>query len=303
MPTTVSTPCLFGPSSAKCVGPNREHLSMLICKKHLLNFYGLEMHLHEEDNATVAGFVGGFLRPVKNVAYFPRNTVIIPTKQFFDRTMRPEHFEIAHETIDYRKYQMNPIIMEYIRKYGMTPNKSVELRLGIEMYRNMMTDNVDTGPKQESYLHNLTALIRAKKSVSESYIHDQSIFKTLQNNALYVGNNLVPVNNATLALSISMQYLLYNCLFSEAEITNNSGKFIDYLHHNCEFIPEVGLVATEYINWPHPLVMYGKSSGSQIFYNAIISLIKKDVVTKKYKLNEIPEQYALTDALKSGSVC
>lgn len=298
MSNTESTACLFNATKADCRAPKRTNLSMVMCQKHLKDYFGLEMGYHQDDHPTNVAWVGPFLRPVKNMSYFKRNTVIFPTKNFFDMTLRPEEFKTDNS---FRKYQMNPFILDYIRKYGLYPNKNIENRLVIEMYRNLMTDKYDPGPNQETLFPNLSSLVRSKKTISESNIMDQSIYRVLKDVGFYKNNILVTLPQSE--LSLCMQYILFNCLYSEMKITFDTDNFTDYLTYNCEFVENVGLVATELINHPHPLIINGVSSGSQIFYNAFVSTVQKEVLHKNYSLKDIPSQYALTNALKSGSVC
>lgn len=302
MANTEPTACLFNASSSNCRGPKRTNLSMVMCQKHLRDYYGLEMGYHQDDHPTNVAWVGPFLRPVKNAAYFKRYTVIFPTKEFFDRTQRPEEFNDSDSK--FRKYQMNPFILDYIRQYGLNPAKNVENRLVIEMYRNLnsLDEKVDPGPKHETLFPHLISLVRSKKSISESHIRDQAIFKCLKDVSIYTEKGALKTLNNT-GLSISMQYILFNCQFSEMKVTFDNDAFTDYLPYNCEFVDKIGLVATELINHPHPLIVNGLSAGSQIFYNAFVSMVQKEVLQKNYSLKDIPSQYALTNALKSGSIC
>lgn len=317
MSTIEKTECLFNTKS-KCLSPKRTNLNMLVCQKHLRDYYGLEMGFHQEDNATNVAYVGGFLRPVKNIGYFTRNTVIIPTNHFFDRTLRPESYPDHHDS-KFRKYQMNPIILEYIRKYGNNVGKSVDYRVAVDTIRNLIPDHdkMAPGPNQESQHHTLYAVIRSKKSISESLIRDESIFKVLDHFSIYMENDEYKamtnvealkteeqlVHVKTLPISIAMKYILCNMLYSEMEIIHNSYKFPDYLNFNCKYIPSVGLVATENINHPHFLIIDGLCRGHQIIYNAMVSLVQKEVVHRNYTLKDIPPQYALTDGLKDGVNC
>lgn len=294
-----STVCLFNSSKADCRAPKRTNLNMLICQKHLKDYFGLEMGFHQDDHPTNIAWVGGFLRPVKNISYFKRNTVIFPTKKFFDQTLRPEEYK--NRDANFRKYQMNPIIIEYIRKYGMTSGKSVEPRLVLEIYRNLMDDKVDPGPGLSTHIANLSTLVRSKKTISESLIQDQSVFNIFDQIAIFYKDKFVPITD--LNISKCMQYILVNLLYSEMKITYEQEYFSDYLQYNCEFVEDVGIVATELINHPHYLVINGSCTGSSIFYNSFVSLVQKEVVHKNYTLKDIPSQYALPNALKSGSVC
>lgn len=295
------TKCIFKSTQAECTGPRRTNLSMVACKTHLKDHFGLEMGHHEDDHPTNVAWVGGFLRPVKNISYFKRNTVILPTKEFFDRTQRPEEYDDLKA--DFRKYQMNPIIIDYIRDYGLHAGKSFDRRFVIEMYRNFMCDNknVDPGPKQKTQMQDLTAVLRSRISMSESNIQDQSIFNHLKDFSIYVGGQLKRITD--LNLSIIMMYILTNFLYSEMQITPDEEEFTDLLPYNCEYVDNIGVVATELINHPHFLVINGVGKGSPVFYNSIVSLVKKEVVRKKYTLKDVPSQYALTTALKSGSYC
>lgn len=301
MANTEPTACLFNASGSRCKAPKRTNLSMVMCQKHLKDFYGLEMGYHQDDHPTNVAWVGPFLRPVKNAAYFKRYTVIFPTKEFFDRTQRPEEFRDKDSS--YRRYQMNPFILDYIRQYGMTLNKRVEHRLPIEIYRNLnsLDKDVDPGPNHETLFPTLISLVRSKKSISESHVRDQAIFKCLKDVSIYTKAGVKTLHDTD--LSICMQYILFNCQFSEMRVTFDNDIFTDYLPYNCEFVDGIGLVATELINHPHPLIVNGVGSGSQIFYNAFVSMVQKEVLHKNYSLKDIPSQFALTNALKSGSTC
>lgn len=296
-----STTCVFNPvKGGTCKSLKRTSLSMLMCQKHLRDYFGLEMGYHQEDLPSMVALVGGYLQPVKNMAHFKRMTVIIPTKNFFDRTFRSEYFESEPK---YREYQMNPIIIENVNKYGINAGKSLENRLVIEIYRNLMHLKSDPVPNQETHLHDLLSAVRVNKKNSESYIEDQSIYKTLKDNYINIEDVPVPINDPKLEFSLSIQYMLYNCTFSELQIDHAGERFSDYVTYNCEFVEDIGLVATEMINWPHPLIVNGYRIGSQTFYNSKVTLVKKEIVQKNYTLKDIPPQYAVTNALKSGTMC
>lgn len=299
MSNTESTVCLFNPNNSECRSPKRTNLSMLMCRKHLKDYFGLEVGYHLDDHATNVAWVGPFLRPIKNVTYFKRNTVIFPTKEFFDQTMRPEEYGRMNNT--FRKYQMNPAIIDQIRLYSLNAGKSVENRFVIEMYRNLMSKKVDPGHKHETLFPQLQSQIQSKKSISKTLISNQSIYPCLEDAFMYINGKIEPVKSDN--LHVCMQYLLFNCLYSEFKVTFDSELFSDYLLYNCEFVENVGLVATELINHPHPLIINGVLSGSQIFYNSFVSMVQKEVLQKNYTLKDIPSQYAFTNALKSGSIC
>lgn len=294
-----STECLFNPNKSTCKSPKRTNLSMLICQKHLRDYFGLEVGYHLDDHPTNIAWVGPYLRPIKNLTYFKRNTVIFPTKEFFDKTMRPE--EYGKMDNKFRKYQMNPAIINQIRLYSLNTGKTAENRFVIEMYRNMMSIKVDPGPRHETMFPQLQSIIQSKKSISETLISNQSIYPCLEDAFLYIGGHIVALKSEK--FHVCMQYLLFNCLYSEFKVTYDDEKFSDCLLYNCEYVPEVGLVTTELINYPHPLIINGLRSGSQIFYNSLVSTVQKEVLQKNYTLKDIPPQYAFTNALKSGTVC
>lgn len=301
MSNTETTTCLFNPTKGGvCRSPKRTSLSMLMCQKHLRDYFGLQMAYHQEDLPTIVAIVGGFLQPVKNFSHFKRMTVIIPTKNFFDRTFRSEYFVNDPK---YREYQMNPDIIDNVNKYGLTAGKSLENRIAIEMYRNLMHLKSDPGPNQESHFHELLSSVRVNKANSQSYIEDQSIYKILKD--VYINIDDLPnqINHPDFGLSLCIQYMLFNCIFSELQIDHQNERFADYLTYNCEFVKDVGLVATEMINWPHPLIINGYSIGSQTFFNSKVTLLKKEIIQKNYTLKDIPPQYAVTDALKGGTMC
>lgn len=309
-----STICIFTPSKAECKGAPMKNLTMLMCEKHLRDYYGLELGYVEFDNITHYTYVGYFLKPVRDVAIFQRHTVIIPTKMFFDKHFRAMDFEQAvkekkytndqlQNLMDDVNYTMNPRISEIVRNYAKHAPQSVDQRHVFEMYRNFLDDNTDVGPLQPDELIRLQALINVKKVASKTMIDLQPSSKILEHNQVY-DDIKSTINKITdLKLSVHMQYLMSNCLYSEFQIKHGENSFIDYLPFNVKYIKNVGLVATEQIGNPLFLVLDGRSTGSQIYLNVHVTPLEKVIQKANYQLKDLPKPFSLNEVFKSGVNC
>lgn len=301
-----SSICILNPTKHECRGPKRKHINMLMCARHLYEFFGLEMGYNIHETETSHKYVGGMLKPAKGVV-FKRNTVIVPTQTFFDDVYRPQDRSLQ-EIGPTQQYKMNPVIDDLIRSLSVNASETnLDKRYAIEILRCFVGNNVNTGPAdiQSVLLRNVITLIVSKKAISESQIRTQSIYRHLSTMLLSINGTLQNVTNIE-ELSISMQYFLFNCYFSHhviniSELSEEKLSFIDSMMYNAKWIKGIGLVATEEISDPNYLVVNGTSDGNQAFYNAVITTVKKDILQKNTSLNNLPSQYHLSDAFRGGS--
>lgn len=309
-----STICIFTPNKAECKGGINKNLTMLLCEKHLRDYYGLELGYVEFDNITHYTYVGYLLKPVRDVAIFQRYTVIIPTKTFFDKHFRSMDFEQAKADKKYTSealenlengvhYNMNPRILQIVNSYAKNAPKSPDQRHVIEMYRNFLDDSTDVGPLQPDELIRFQALINVKKAASKTMIDLQPSSKILKDNSIYDTKDDQPKKITDLNLSVHMQYLMSNCLYSEYQIKYDENTFTDYLPFNVKYIKNVGLVATEQIGSPLFLVLDGRTTGSQIYLNVHVTPLEKIIQRANYQLKDLPKPFALNEVFKSGVNC
>lgn len=309
-----STICIFTPNKSECKGGAMKNLTMLMCEKHLRDYYGLELGYVEFDNITHYTYVGYFLKPVRDVAIFQRNTVIIPTKIFFDKHFRTSDFDDRKELNQYLKedlenltdevnYTMNPRITEIVRNYAKNAPQSVEQRHVIEMYRNFLDDRTDVGPLQQDELIRLQALINVKKVASKTMIDLQPSSKILKDNKIYDYKTEALKDITEMKMSTHMQYLMSNCLYSEFQVKHKSDIFTDYLPYNVKYIKNIGLVATEQIGNPLFIVLDGRCIGSQTYLNVHVTPLEKVIQKANYQLKDLPKPFALNEVFKSGVNC
>lgn len=310
-----STICIFTPNKAECKGGAMKNLTMLMCEKHLRDYYGLELGYVEFDNITHYTYVGYFLKPVRDVAIFQKNTVIIPTKLFFDKYFRTTDFDEAASLNQYTtdrlenlqdatiNYTMNPRISDVVRQYARNAPQNVEQRHVIEMYRNFLDDHTDVGPLQPDELIRLQALINVKKVASKTMIELQPSNKILKDNKIYDYKTDIATSITQMNLSVHMQYLLSNCLYSEFQVNQKEKAFTDYLPFNVKYIKNIGLVATEQIGNPLFLVLDGRCIGSQTYLNVHVTPLEKVIQKANYQLKDLPKPFALNEIFKSGVNC
>ncbi|GIY64794.1 uncharacterized protein CEXT_420541 [Caerostris extrusa] len=236
---------------------------MLMCDKHLEEVYGLVLQHKSFEFETNYQIVGGFLKPTEGV-FFKTNTVIIPTRKFFDVTFRPEEVSNTHH---YEMYTMNPRILEFWQRALNRHDKQVEDRYKLETARNLSESpkNVNLGPHegQDKLSKNALTLITSKLTISEAQIEKQ--IKHLDKFTLFMIDKEITLADS--GLSTNMQFFYSNCHFSEHKYAE--GIALDYLMFNAIYVKDVGLVAVEDISHPSPIVITGSSTGTPMFYNAL----------------------------------
>ena len=301
------TSCIFKTKKSRCKSTPRMDLPLLICQYHLKHYYGLELGYIEIDDVSHVGFAGGFLKPIKGFSVFSRNEVIIPTKKFLDLFLRPSDVQSNEDESKIKNFFLNKRIENYILEYGSSYPDSMDSRHPIEMYRNFIGNEIiDSDPKYKDYYPKLQAAVESSKTQSAVFIRNQPVMKAMENDFLYVkeGNKdeEIKVLNKD-KFSLNFSYLLANCLYSEMDIDYSSKSYMDRLHFNTIFINDVGLVATEQIADPMYLILDGRKSGNQMFYQAHVGLLQKQVYDVKYSVKDIPKQYILNEAWKGGQLC
>ncbi len=296
------TNCLLNSNANNCRGPKRKHINMVMCNRHLEEFFGLEMGFVVHETEMSHKYVGGFLKPKKGVV-FQRNTVLFPTQEFFDRYYRPEDVNLMN-VYNTAKFKMNPVLDEMMRflSSGSSEEKSGKRYL-VEIIRNMVikADLLNSGPAeiQKFLFKNMIQLIASKITFTETSIKTQAISSHLDTMQLWQNDRMVQIKD--LNFTKIMEYILFNCLFAEHLINHEQQQYTDNMMYNVEWVDKIGLVTTESIGDPMFLVVHGISSGSQSFYNALVSTVKKDVVQRKTTLNDLPTQFHINDSFRGGS--
>lgn len=293
-----STTCIFNYNKTECRGPKRTHLTMLMCAKHMKDFLGLEKFNVIHETETTYDYVSGFLRPAKGHV-LKRNTLIYPDRIQFDKHFRPED---EAPTADDLKYHINPSIKEFMRNALKRKDNGLESRFCMEMIRNMPhpPKAVNMGPYagQDVLMKNALILISSKLNISESIIEKQSIYKHIKGKcSLTIKGQETKLEDCE--LSVCMQYFLSNCLFQCHEISDTM--VTDSIMFNAEYKPGIGLVATEDIAYPMPIVIAGVSKGSQILYNSMVVSIKKDILSREVSLRDLPEHFKEQEVFRGGS--
>lgn len=288
-------------------GANRNNVGMLMCQKHLEEIYGLSKFHVQHERPTKYHSVGGFLKPAPGVI-FPRNTVIVPTQNFFDLTFRSE--DMKQVQADQMIYEMNPIIKEFMNNSlrNKTDANGPDKRYVIEMIRNLANKpkKVNLIPENLLLQKNAVTLIASKLSVSESLIEKQGIFDSISANEVLIGGVMTkPLAVKDGDLSVCYCYLLNNIMFQGHVLSRTyagaTTSVTDMMMFNTEFVKDVGLVATEEIANPMPLVLAGQSYGSVPYYNSVVVEVKKDVIQRKITPRDLPAQFAASEMFRAGT--
>lgn len=296
-----ATVCVFNSSRGECRGPNRYNVGMLMCQKHLEMIYGLCKMQVQHERPTKYLSVGGFLRPSPGVI-FSRNTVIVPTQKFFDITFRPEDLQSTGDT---EQYQMNPIIVEFMNNsliHKMDHN-GADKRYMIEVIRNLANKPKDVNliPENKNLMKNAVTLITTKLNFSESLIEKQSIYDHMLKNEILVKGTFKKWKDS--GLSTCFCYLLNNIMYQSHVLSKptDANTVTDVMMFNTEFVNDVGLVATEEIANPMPLIVAGQSFGNVPYYNSIVAEVKKEVLQRKVTPRDLPTQFAANEMFRGGN--
>lgn len=126
--------CIFGTDATKCSGYSAESFKYIICSKHLEEIYGLEVVPFHKSNETYRQTIGPFLQPAYKTSFKPY-TVIIPDKDFFDKT-----FDTYEKVSDDYKYNISNALSKHIQ-YMVTDSRNTSdtnsRRLHYELIRHM----------------------------------------------------------------------------------------------------------------------------------------------------------------------
>lgn len=305
-----TTKCVLNVTGAECKHTNRQNIKMLMCGKHLREMYGLEMWHVTHETEMSHEVIGGFLKPAKGVV-FKRNTVILPEQRFFDVTYRPEDIAEDREgeipTVDMLQYHMNPSIQEFMSNMVNRNTRNQDSRLMYEVARNLCfpPKEANMGPfaGQDRLMENAVQYVTNKLALSEAQIEKQSIFSHIQtkNFIFYGGDELIPL--AETKLSTCFKYMLSNCLFMghDLHLIGGGSAVTDYLMFNTHYQKGVGLVATEDIADPIPLIISGNSEASPVYYNVVCSSKKKRFEPVPVRPRDMPEQFSSQRVFRGGS--
>lgn len=296
--------CLLNPNKATCRSRVRKNITHVACEGHLDEVYGNEMLLEKLDRETSYDFVGGFLRPSPGVV-FKENTVIFPTRSFFDSFFRPEEKLTENESIS--DYIMNENIQAFVQSAVLrNDNSKYEKRFMVEMIRNLSSPDTTTGPEEIQRYLNTKAIahLETKKALTESTIKTLSTAKHL-NNIVIKTMDKGPIALSNLNISLSMKYILSNFLYTDQGYHLKQFKFVDFLTPNAQYHTGIGLVAIEEICHPLPIIIEGFTIGSKPHYNSIVASIKKNNSCAKIPtVKDLPSRYAYPEAFRSGEeVC
>ncbi|GBM12407.1 hypothetical protein AVEN_190116-1 [Araneus ventricosus] len=279
-----------------CPSKKGTSVPMLMCENHLNKYFGLMLKYIPHENLTQQSAIGGFLKPVPGVV-FQKYTVIIPDKPFLDEYFRPED---SPNDLDISHYKLNPCIVEFWNHaISRQSRNSHEERFAFEIIRNLNDDpeRVDLGPHLKDVViqSNFLTLLTSKLTIPKTSINKQSIRKSLDNLSFFK----LSERTLTELFSLNMLYYLSNCYFSSH---HSEAGFLDELPYNAIWVEDIGLVATETIGDPMPIVIGGWRRGSKPYYNSVVSIIQKDIVNKQLTLSNLPKQFGSSQRFRGGSL-
>lgn len=294
-------------NSNPCTGPKNKHLNMLMCATHLKDFFGLEIGHIKHETSKKYYFVGGFIKPAEG-HIFPTNTVIIPTRKYFDMIFIPNDFVNEEKIPENRVFEMNPAITEFIRQSSLNGDQSKYKRFCIEMLRNWTEQEpVTTGPNanQKFMFKNMISLVSSIMHYCKTAIDTQSVktdFKEFHLRIAKKDNTLawVPLHEAN--MSDLMKYFLVNCYMGvqTAPYENNNRFIADNMFPNCVWVEDVGLVSLENISIPNSLIANGQAPTTQNYTNTFVSSIRRTLCNDKVTEKNIVPQYYMENVFRGG---
>lgn len=308
-----STVCLFSTGTENCVGKKNTHLNNLICAKHLKQYYGLEIYADYTDRPTYWAYAGWVLRPAPGVHFKP-NDVIIPVREFIDKTYRPE----SNKKLNSEKiYSMNPVFDAFMRSAADTTKMCKNDRFTYEILRNLSQniEDVDLNSIQNCEKNpKSTSLIRSKIAVSETFIQQHSVMSYLNGISLYTTkeatDHLIHLKDMD-NLSLCYKYFLSKAEYSSHIVMDVENVVLELnrINFNAMFFENIGLVATKHIDHPHTIVAFGTSRGiheegaSEGFYEENVLVYPKEMVHQNVSPYMLPQQNAIRRTLMTGPNC
>lgn len=287
-----NTVCVFNFSKSECRGRKRRNLPHMSCDTHVREIYGLEMEYTVLETPMTYEFVGGFWKPVEGTT-FKKNCVIIPERTFFDKW-----FHSGAMDDEDSKYTMNTHIQEFMRQVAMRKDYQVNHRYMIEVIRNLSEGgrNVNLGPyeAQDRLMNKAISLIASKMTLTETRIEKEPFWSYASTFTLVVEDQDTADQEK---MSTLMRYMLSKCHFSLHYLDKDQ---VDPIVHNCKYVKSVGLVATEDISHPMPLIIFGFDTTRGEFLDEVINSVPKTILPRRVTLNDIPENYSRKSYMRGG---
>lgn len=286
--------CIFGTDASKCSTYITESFKYIICDKHLEEIYGLEVVPHYKTNEMYRQTFGPFLQPAYKTSFKP-NTVIIPDRQFFDKS-----FDTLAKTVDDYRYVISNALQMYIQnmvndsKNSSDPNSR---RLHYELIRHMSepdptkitqikVNNNDMLKALKDRLHRLRNIVDDpiyKKIYENIALLDSSILtdKTKENSA----NSTVSEEN----FSAFYEFFMSNVLHTFCEIqATNPVMYAFTIPPNITYKKGVGFVALTEISNGDYLVLLSQETGTSHLYS-------RKVYGEQYPTKDIGHKTKMAD--------
>lgn len=260
--------CIFGTDATKCSGYRAESFKYIICDKHLEEIYGLEVVPFHKSNETYRQTIGPFLQPAYKTSFKPQ-TVIIPDKEFFDKT-----FDTYEKVSEDYKYNISNALTKHIQ-YMVTDSKNLSdtnsRRLHYELIRHMSVVDLSTISVKVPNNHMLTKL---KDQLSRlRNIVDDKIYSNL-----YERIGLLDINSFTTEIkeknnndrySAFYEFFMTNILhsFHECNATHPT-MYSATISPNLIYKKGVGFVALTEISNGDYFVLLSHETGTSHLYNS-----------------------------------
>lgn len=277
------TRCIFNYEGQECpsTGADTQNITYMCCRDHLSLLYGVELEFFTFETPTSFEVVGGYLRPEKGT-FFPKDTVIFPARDFFDKT----HNGLP-KTADDLKYMMNPKFEEFYNSISKQKNTLACKRYMIEMVRNLSVpvDQINTGISVDAALNaSAKAVMKSNRTSSESMLQGEEYWKYIDQLKLLKVTEVSSIDMNE--ISPTMKYLLSKCVFGQ-----QVNKQFDPIMHNAVYVQNVGLVAMEDISYPSTIVIWGIDICSPFYLDEVVNTITKKYTGKRVTLSDIPEPF------------
>lgn len=267
--------CIFGTDATKCSTYSAESFKYIICSKHLEEIYGLEVVPFHKSNEMYRQTIGPFLQPAYKTSFKP-NTVIIPDRQFFDKS-----FDTFAKTLEDYRYVISNALLMHIQnmvnesKHSSDPNSR---RLHYELIRHMSepdptkiteikVNNNDMLKALKDRLHRLRNIVDDpiyKRIYENIGLLDSSVLNEQKNASAAADLKLLEEN-----LSAFYQFFITNVLhsFHESQATDPV-MYAATIPPNMIYKKGVGFVALTEISNGDYLVLLSQETGTSHLYNS-----------------------------------
>ncbi|KAF8796700.1 hypothetical protein HNY73_001046 [Argiope bruennichi] len=294
--------CIFQTDKCKCTNDKNWTFNGVICKDHLRKVFGLQLNYYIFRTDVDTTVVGPFLIVAEDYAFQPKQ-VIFPTRDFFDKTFRPDINTYQDGEYEYR---LNPKIDAYIQEMAVNkkPDNTVSNRYQLEIIRNIGIADVgkiNLGNENQkdgftNFLVNVKTRIGGMNQVIESS-KIRSHFKSI--NILNLSGTTKDLQSNE-DISPFYKFLLAHCFYDvhKTPIANTIAETITY---NIAHKTGVGFFATEKIPNPVPLVVAGDQQGNQLFYYLVTATYKKETKGIMIDPKRYPDNRTVLGSLTGAS--